>query len=128
MEKAIVYRFLVRWIASTLGLWVAAALLGGRLTYDDSAVVLIIAGLILAIVNSIIRPIVVFLSLPAVLVTLGLFMLVINALMILLVAWLYGPLDISGFWAAMLAGIVVGLVNFLVSTILEDNRKGRVRA
>ncbi len=122
------YRFLLRWLACTLGLWIAAALLDGRLTYDDRAQVLIVAGLILAVVNSIIRPVVVLLSLPAILLTLGLFMLVINSLMVLFVAWLYTPLDVSGFWSAMLAGIVVGLVNFLLSTILDSQGRGRQRA
>lgn len=119
-------RFLVRWGACSLGLWIAAAILGSNLTYDDSVWVLIVAGLILAIVNSIIKPIVVLFTLPAVLLTLGLFMLVVNALMVLLVAWLYEPLDVSGFWAAMLAGFIIAVVNFLVSIILENGpQKGK---
>lgn len=81
---------------------------------------LIVAGLLLAIVNSIIKPIVVILSLPAILFSLGLFMIVINGLMVLLVSWLYKPLDVTNFGAAMLAGMVIGLVNYLVTTILED--------
>lgn len=123
MEQGFLYRFVVRWGVCTLGLWIAAALLGSRLTYDDSVVVLIIAGFILAIVNAIIRPLVIFLSIPALLLTLGLFMLVINALMILLVAWLYEPLEISGFWSALLAGFIIGVVNFLVSVILESSKQ-----
>lgn len=122
-------RFLVRWGVCTLGLWIAAALLGSNLTYEDRISVLVIAGLILAIVNSIIKPIVVLFTLPAVLLTLGLFMLVVNALMVLLVAWLYNPLDVSGFWSAMLAGLIIAVVNFLVSIILENGQpnKGQAR-
>lgn len=116
----IIVRFLIRWLACALGLWIAAAFLQGRLTYEDNAAVLILAGGILALVNSFIKPIVVVLSLPAVIITLGLFMIVINALLILLVAWLIPSLEISGFWAAALAGIVVGLVNYLVSAIVES--------
>jgi putative membrane protein len=80
--------------------------------------VVVIAGLILAIVNSIIRPIVVLLSLPAILFTLGLFMIVINGLMVLLVGWLYDPFEVTSFWTALLAGMIIGLVNYLVSAIL----------
>jgi putative membrane protein len=120
MRHGFLYRFVVRWVVCTLGLWIAAALLGTSLTYDESFMVLLVSGLILAVVNSIIKPFVVFLSLPAILLTLGLFMLVVNGLMVLLVAWLYGPLEVSSFWAAMLAGLVIGVVNFLVSVILES--------
>lgn len=123
MNQNFFVRFLLRWGVCSLGLWIATAILGDKLTYDSSVWVLIIAGLILAIVNSIIKPILVLFTLPAVLLTLGLFMLVINALTVMLTAWLYGPLDVSGFWAAMLAGLIIGVVNFLVSVILEDNEQ-----
>lgn len=124
-NQSFLVRFLVRWGVCTLGLWIAAAILGSNLTYEGRFSVLIIAGLILAIVNSIIKPIAVLFTLPAVFLTLGLFMLVINALMVLLVAWFYGPLDVSGFWSAMLAGLIIGVVNFLVSIILEDSQRGQ---
>lgn len=112
-------RFLVRWFVCSLGLWIAAGLLS-RVNYDSSFGVIIIAGLLLAVLNTIIKPIIVILSLPAILFSLGLFMLVINGLMIMLVSKLYTPLQITNFGAAMLAGIVIGLVNYLVTTILED--------
>lgn len=123
MKHGILYRFLVRWLVSGVGLWIASAFLGSHLTYDNDWKVLVVAGFILAAINSFIKPVLVFLSLPAILVTLGLFMIVINALMIMCVAWLYGPLGVSGFWAAALAGIVIGLVNYLVSAILESREK-----
>jgi putative membrane protein len=66
------------------------------------------------------KPVVVILSLPAILFSLGLFMIVINGLMVVIAAYLYGPLHVTNFWAAMLAGMVIGLVNYLVVTILED--------
>jgi putative membrane protein len=113
-------RFLIRWLVSSLGLWVAAGLLGSRLTYDSRASVIIIAGLILAIINTIIKPILVFLSLPAVLLSLGLFILVINGLMILLVSQLYPSLYVQNFGIAVLAGLVVGLVNYLVTAVLDN--------
>lgn len=113
-------RFLIRWVVCSLGLWIAAALLAGRVSYESRAGVVIIAGLILALVNAVIKPIVIILSLPAILFSLGLFMIVINGLMVLLVSKLYSPLHVTNFGAAMLAGVVIGLVNYLVTAILEE--------
>lgn len=120
MHRGPISRFLIRWFVCSLGLWIAAGLLGERITYDSRFGVIILAGLILAIVNAVIKPIVVILSLPAILFSLGLFMIVVNGLMVLLVSWLYPSLNVTGFGTAMLAGVVIGLVNYLVSTILEE--------
>ena len=115
------YRFVVRWLVCSLGLWTAAGILGGhRITYDHRMVVVLIGGLILAAINAIIKPIVVILSLPAILFTLGLFMVVINGLMVMLASAIYSPLNVSSIWSAMLAGVIIGLVNYLVTAILED--------
>lgn len=113
-------RFLIRWGVCSLGLWVSAGLLGDRVDYQNRLSVVIIAGLFLAIVNMIIKPIVVILSLPALLFTLGLFMVVINGLMVLLVSKFYGSLEIANFWSAILAGMIIGLVNYLVTAIVEE--------
>jgi putative membrane protein len=105
---------------SVLGLWIASELLGPEsISFGGRVGAVIISGFLLALINTLIKPIVVFLTLPAVLLTLGIFMIVINALMILLVAWLYGPLEVSGFGIAVITGMVIGLVNWLVSAILE---------
>ncbi len=113
-------RFLLQWFVSGLGLWIAAGLLGDKIDYQSELGVIIVSGLILALVNMVIKPIVVLLSLPAILLSLGLFMIVINGLMVLLASWLYAPLNVASLWSAMLAGMVIGLVNYLVVTILEE--------
>ena len=113
-------RLIIRWFVCSLGLWIAAGLLGGSINYGSSFAVIIISGLILALINAVIKPVVIILSLPAILFSLGLFMLVINGFMVLLVSVLYKPLHVTSFWAAMLAGMVIGLVNYLVTTILEE--------
>lgn len=113
-------RFLIRWLVSSLGLWIAAGLLSNSITYENRIGVIIVAGFLLAVVNVFIKPIVVILSLPAILFTLGLFMIVINGLMVFLVSKLYAPLEVTNFWAAILAGMVIGLVNYLVTAILEE--------
>ena len=116
-----VIRFFVRWFVCSLGLWISANILGvDNIDYNSRMGVIIISGLILAIINSVIKPIVVILSLPAILFSLGLFMIVINGLMVLLASTLYRQLQVSGLLSAMLAGMMIGLVNYLVTTILEE--------
>lgn len=114
-------RFLVRWFVCGLGLWIAANILGPeRIAYDNRLGVIVVAGLILALINTVIKPLVVILALPALLFTLGLFMVIINALMVLLASKLYGQLDVDTFGSALVAGIIIGLVNYLVSAVLEE--------
>jgi putative membrane protein len=118
--KNMIIRFIFRWFVSTLGLWIAAGIIGGdRITYENSLGVIAVAGLILALVNMIIKPIVILFSLPAILFSLGLFMIVINAAMVSLASWLYEPLEVTNFWVAILAGIIIGIVNYLVTAIFE---------
>lgn len=116
-------KFLVRWLVSGLGLWIAAEILGSEsISYGGKASAIVISGFILALANTFVKPIVVFLTLPAVLLTLGIFMIVINALMVLFAAWLYGPLEVSGFGVAVITGILIGLVNWLVGILLEEDK------
>lgn len=112
-------QLLFRWAVTSLGLLVAAGILGDNLNVENSLWVILIAALILTIMNTFIKPIFVFFSLPALLVTLGLFMIVINGLMVLLASQLYSSLHVTNFWAAMLAGMIIGLVNYLVVTIVD---------
>ncbi len=114
-------RFIVRWFVCSLGLWIAAQILGNvTIHYGEKLFVLIISGLLLALANTFIRPLVVLLTLPAVLLTMGIFTIVINGLMVLLTAWIYKPLEVDGFGAAIVAGLVIGLVNWLVSSLVEE--------
>ena len=114
------YRFLVRWLVCSLGLWIAAGILGNSISYDSRFGVIVIAGLLLAIINIVLKPILVIFSLPAIVLTLGLFMILINGLTVFIVSHVYTPLHVTNFWAAVFAGMVIGLVNFLVSAILKE--------
>ncbi len=116
-------RFAARWLVSSLGLLIAAAAFPSHIeliSNNHPWVVALVAGFILALVNMFLKPILVFLSIPAILLSLGLFMLVVNGFLILLVSWLYSSLNVSNFGWAIVAGIIVGLVNYLVSRVLED--------
>lgn len=114
-------RFVVRWTVSSLGLWIAAALLGpARLAVGSHWTTVVGAGFLLALVNMAIKPLLVVLSFPAIILSLGVFMLVLNGFMIVIVSWLYSSLYVKNFGVAILAGLIIGLVNFLVTKILED--------
>ena len=118
-KKGFLYTYFVRWIVCSLGLWVAASLLHGSINYQNRMSVIVIAGAILALLNAVIKPILVIASLPAILLTLGIFMLVINGTTVYLMSRLYAPLQISSFAVAILTGLIIGLVNYLVTAILE---------
>lgn len=118
--KSPIKRFAVRWIACSLGLWIAAGFLSGGINYDGHASIILVAGFILAVVNTFIKPLVVLLSLPALLFSLGLFLIVINGLMVSLASALYDPFQVDGFGTAMLTGVIIGVVNILVTAIVED--------
>lgn len=116
--------FVVRWVVCVVGLWMASAILGAdKISYNNRISAVLFAGFVLALLNVFIKPLIVFLSLPAVLLSLGIFMIVINGIMVVLAAKLYHPLQVANFGIAIIAGIVIGLVNFLVTAIL-DERKG----
>ena len=116
--------FLLRVAIVALGLWLATYLLPGL--YFNSPGTLLAAALLLGIVNAIVRPIAVVLTLPLTLLTLGLFLLVINAAMLGLVALLLAGFSISGFWTAVGAALIVSLTGWLGSGLIGNNGKVQV--
>ncbi|MDQ3159158.1 MAG: phage holin family protein [bacterium] len=121
--ETVIGRFIVRWLVSISGLALAQVFSDafniGLINFDERVTVLIGAGFVLALVNSIIKPVLVVFSLSAVFFTLGLFMLVINSFTVWLAAWLYDPFVVEGISSALLAALTVSLVNYMVSAILE---------
>src|SRR5512138_2062736 len=103
--------FVLRVAIVALGLWLATYVLPGL--HFDSAGTLLAAALLLGIVNAIVRPIAVVLTLPLTLLTLGLFLLVINAAMLGLVALLLSGFQISGFWTAVGGSLIVSLTSWV---------------
>jgi putative membrane protein len=113
--------FVIRWILNSLGLWVAVRIFGTGYTDADlvsGAGPFLWAGLIFSVVNSILRPITIILSLPAILLTLGLFTIVVNGLMVYISLKLAPGLNMT-FWNSVLTGVVLSLVNYIVSSALE---------
>jgi putative membrane protein len=114
--------FILRALIASLGLWLATETLDG-LSIDD-ATTLVLAGLLLGVVNAIVRPFALLLSLPALLFTLGLFLLVVNAAMLGLVALMLRGFHIDGFWTAIGASLIVSVVSWIGSWFIGP--KGRV--
>jgi putative membrane protein len=116
--------FLIRAALVALGLWLATAWVNGFSI--DTPATLILAGILLGIVNSIVRPIAILLTLPMTILTLGLFLLVINAGMVALVAWILPGMHVAGFWAAFWTSVVVSLVSFVGSWFVGGKGKFEV--
>jgi putative membrane protein len=114
--------FLLRLLVVALGLWLASLLVPGIEVHGVWT--LLGAALLLGLVNAIVRPLVILLTLPITVVTLGLFLLVINAGMLALVAWLFDGFHIAGFWSALFGAIVVSLTGWLASYFIGP--RGRV--
>jgi putative membrane protein len=112
-------------VVVAIGLWLAAKIVPG--VEFRSTETLIAAALLLGIVNAIVRPILIILTLPITLVTLGLFLLVINGLMIELVAWFLKDFIVAGFWSAFFAAIVVSLTSWVMSGWIGGGRQNNGR-
>lgn len=115
-------QFLLRWVVCSLGLWIASLLFTTIAIKGDKFSALVFGGLILAIVNTVLKPLVTVLSLPAIMLSLGLFTVIINGFMVVIAGWVYGPIDVETFGAAILTGVIIGLLNFIITRALE--RKG----
>lgn len=109
----------MRWAVCSLGLWVASGLFSDSVNIENKFFAVLGAGAVLAIINTVIKPLLVIMSVPFIVVTLGLFMILINGMTVYLASALYDPLHIAGFGSAILTGLVIGLVNFLVTAILD---------
>lgn len=113
--------FLVRLALNGLGLWVAVRLLGSG--YDNVDVTagfwgFLLAGLIFSVANSILKPLLVVISLPAILLTLGLFTIVVNGMLVYVSLHLTPGLSMS-FGNSIITGIILSLINYIVSAAIE---------
>ena len=114
--------FLLRLLVGALGLWLASELVPGVEVHG--AWTLLGAALLLGIVNAVVRPLLVILTLPITVLTLGLFLLIINAATLGLVARMLDNFTIAGFWPAVLGAIVVSVTGWLASYFIGP--RGRI--
>jgi putative membrane protein len=107
--------FLQRWLVTTLGVLLAAGLIDG--VRADTMVSLLAASLLLGILNAFLRPMLMILALPLLVLTLGLFTFVINALLLYLVGNLVKGFHVHSFWAALKASVLISIVSLVASSI-----------
>ncbi|MDR1300433.1 MAG: phage holin family protein [Candidatus Nomurabacteria bacterium] len=115
-----IYIFILRWVSCTVGLWIVVELFGKISTDSTSFMVatFLLAGLIFSVINAVLKPILTVLSLPFLIVTLGLFMLIVNGFLVWLTVALAPNLEMT-FGAAIIGGLVLSLINYCISGILE---------
>jgi len=115
--------FLIRWFVTTIAVFVAEKLVPG--IHCEGTAALLGASLLLGIINAFVRPILLLLSLPFIIVTMGLFIFVVNALLLMLVSSLIPAFTVSGFWSAFFGAIIIGLVSWVLSSFFRTS-DGRI--
>ncbi|MCL2869461.1 phage holin family protein [Candidatus Saccharibacteria bacterium] len=110
--------FVVRLVATAIGLWLCVSLFGSLIVHGETWLIFTIAALIFTLINTFIKPIITILSLPFILVTLGLFTFLINGVMVYVAVNLSPGIEM-GFWGAFWSGLVMSLVNYLVSSAIQ---------
>ena len=113
-------RLLLVWILNAVALLAVAYLYPGVQVQDWKAAA--IAALVLSLVNTLVKPVLVILTLPVTILTLGLFLLVLNALLFWAVASLVPGFHVSGFWAALLGAILYSVIGWLLSLLIPDKK------
>jgi putative membrane protein len=116
-------RFIFRWAVTTMAVVIASSVIRG-MRYDTVAA-LIGASLLLGILNAFVRPILLILSAPVILITLGLFILVLNGFLLLLVPTVVAGFHVDSFWSAFWGAIVISVVSWIFSAFFRGS-DGRV--
>ena len=123
-------RFVLHVLATALGFWVASKLMPHGVAVDGLGS-LLAAGLLLGVVNALVRPILVILTFPLTLLTLGLFLLVVNGLMLWLTSSLSSALGlgfhVNGFWSAFFGALVVSIVSTILSMVIVADSSSEAR-
>ncbi len=114
--------FFFRLLITAFGLWAAQAIVPGVVITGWQA--LLVSALLLGVVNAVIRPVILILTLPLTVLTLGLFILVVNGISLAIVAWLVPGFQLAGLFAATLAACVVGITSWFASTFVGGS--GRI--
>jgi putative membrane protein len=122
-------KLLLRWLITSLALFVAAWLVPGIRVEGNAWVVFAVMAVILGLVNAVIRPILKLLTCPLILLTLGLFVLIINGLTLWLAAGIAQRFSVGfyvdGFWAAFLGALIVSIVSVVLSAAFREEERER---
>jgi putative membrane protein len=120
-------KFAFSWLSNIVALFLAALIVPG-IDYGDDFWVLVLAGLVFALVNLVIRPLVILLALPAIILTLGLALLLVNTFMLYLTDWIVPDFETGSFWSTLGGALIIWLVNLVIDIVFrgerEDGRPG----
>ncbi|MCK4385266.1 MAG: phage holin family protein [candidate division Zixibacteria bacterium] len=113
--------FLLKWLVTAVSIFIVANIFG--IIHIENLKALVLASLILGILNAILRPILIILTLPINVFTLGLFTLVINGFLLYMVSGLVSGFEIVSFWRAFLAALLISMVNALINFLIHKEPK-----
>jgi|SRR6185437_3223034 len=116
--------FAIRWIITTIAVYAASAIVPGM--HIDSLSTLVGVALLLGTINAFVRPILLLLSTPFILLTMGIFIFVINALLLSFVSWLLPSFQVEGFLGAFLGSFLISLVSWVLSLFFRSSG-GQIR-
>ena len=114
-------KLIIRLLINAVAVIILANVLNG--VQVDNYVTAIIVAVVLSILNVLVKPLLIILTLPITIVTLGLFLLVINALIIQLASWFIDGFEVDNFWIALLFSILLSILQSILRSILKDNKK-----
>jgi putative membrane protein len=114
--------FIIKVLVMALAVWVAAYILPGVHLANDAKTIVIVA-LVLALLNAIVKPILIILTIPVTIVTLGLFLLVINALMVVWTSKLVDGFKVDGWLTALFFSLIVSIVSAILHSVAKDRRR-----
>lgn len=120
--------FVIRWLITAAAVWVAAEIIGGIHLEGWKSTLLV--ALILGLLNAYLKPLLIIGTLPALVMTLGVLLIFINTALLALTAWIAGKFDsihfaIDGFWSAFFGAIIISLVSFFISMVINPKKVGR---
>lgn len=111
-------KLISNWIISTIAIIITAFLIPG--VYVDGLFVALMLAIVLAAINTFLRPLFILLTLPLTVLSLGLFVFIINALLVLLAAFIVPGFHVDGFWRAMLFAIVLAVINAVFNKMKRE--------
>jgi putative membrane protein len=122
--RAVLPRLIFAWLSNVVALFVAAWIIS-PIDYGDDFWVLFIAALVFTVVNVFVRPLVILLALPAVILTLGFALILINTLMLYLTDWIVPSFETGSFWATLGGAVIVSIVNLILNLVLKPDERLR---
>jgi putative membrane protein len=118
------FNLLLRWLVLALGVALAASIVPG-IKYADGGTLLVVV-VLLSFFNAVLRPVLLFFTLPFIIISLGFGVLVINALLFMLVGRLVDGFTVASFWSALFGSIIVSATNLVMNSVLGSPRRRTV--